>query len=322
MPPPNDPGAAARWRLSRFAYLHREGDAIVLKSARGPARIVLPDSASLVAFAALVVPQTLDDLMRAGDGLGRGEAEALVASLSSAGLIERVDEEGRSPESVDRTLQQWEFHDRLFRGRERTMASPATSPAPAPARVLLPLPTGSPVEASFTAVLESRRSVRRFGDAPIALAQVGAFLFRVAGDRRVSEEALQLYATVDRCAGLPPGIYRYVPAGHGFDVLEVRAADVAALQRQAMRCAELERPPQVLLTLVAPRDRHPAEAPDYADVLRDVGAIYQQMYLLATALGLGACALGTGDADLFARATGTDPMNSPAVGEFVLGSLP
>jgi hypothetical protein len=44
------------------------------------------------------------------------------------------------------------------------------------------------------------------------------------------------------------------------------------------------------------------------------------MYLAATAMGLGPCAVGGGDADLFARAAGTDYYAETSVGEFLLGS--
>jgi SagB-type dehydrogenase family enzyme len=58
----------------------------------------------------------------------------------------------------------------------------------------------------------------------------------------------------------------------------------------------------------------------YALVLKDVGVLYQTMYLAAAAMGLAPCALGVGDSDLFARAAGTDPYAEPSVGEFLLGS--
>jgi oxazoline/thiazoline dehydrogenase len=46
----------------------------------------------------------------------------------------------------------------------------------------------------------------------------------------------------------------------------------------------------------------------------------QTMYLVATAMGLAPCALGTGNSDLFATATGTGYLLEPPVGEFLLGS--
>ena len=58
----------------------------------------------------------------------------------------------------------------------------------------------------------------------------------------------------------------------------------------------------------------------YALTLKHVGVLYQTMYLAATAMGLAPCAIGGGDADLFAQATGTDYYAETSVGEFLLGS--
>ena len=53
---------------------------------------------------------------------------------------------------------------------------------------------------------------------------------------------------------------------------------------------------------------------------RRPGVLSQAMYLAATAMGLAPCAIGGGDADLFARAAGTDYYAETSVGEFLLGS--
>jgi SagB-type dehydrogenase family enzyme len=60
----------------------------------------------------------------------------------------------------------------------------------------------------------------------------------------------------------------------------------------------------------------------YAATLKNVGVLYQTMYLVATAMGLAPCALGNGDSMLFAEATGIDPAVESSVGEFMLGSRP
>src|SRR5262249_22054628 len=58
----------------------------------------------------------------------------------------------------------------------------------------------------------------------------------------------------------------------------------------------------------------------YALTLKDVGVLYQSMYLAATAMGLAPCALGVGDSDLFARLIGSGYYAETSVGEFLLGS--
>lgn len=58
----------------------------------------------------------------------------------------------------------------------------------------------------------------------------------------------------------------------------------------------------------------------YATTLKNVGVLYQTMYLVATAMGLAPCALGGGDSDRFAAAVGSDYYTETSVGEFLLGS--
>jgi SagB-type dehydrogenase family enzyme len=52
--------------------------------------------------------------------------------------------------------------------------------------------------------------------------------------------------------------------------------------------------------------------------MKNVGCIYQQMYLVATALNLAPCALGGGNADHFAAVSGLDYYTEGSVGEFAL----
>ncbi len=45
------------------------------------------------------------------------------------------------------------------------------------------------------------------------------------------------------------------------------------------------------------------------------------MYLVATAMNLAPCALGSGNSDFFTRAAGIDYYEESSVGEFTLGSI-
>jgi SagB-type dehydrogenase family enzyme len=58
----------------------------------------------------------------------------------------------------------------------------------------------------------------------------------------------------------------------------------------------------------------------YATILKDVGVLYQTMYLVATAMGLAPCALGCGNADVFSQVAGLNPYEEGSVGEFLLGT--
>lgn len=78
-----------------------------------------------------------------------------------------------------------------------------------------------------------------------------------------------------------------------------------------------------ILFLVTARFQRTAwkyESIAYSILLKDPGALYQTLYLVATAMGLAPCAIGAGDSDLFARAAGLDYYVETSLGEFLLGS--
>ncbi|MGV7852500.1 nitroreductase family protein, partial [Mycobacterium kansasii] len=51
-----------------------------------------------------------------------------------------------------------------------------------------------------------------------------------------------------------------------------------------------------------------------------VGVLMQTIYLVATAMGLGACAQGFGDTAAFVAATGVDELQECNVGSIIIGS--
>jgi SagB-type dehydrogenase family enzyme len=198
-------------------------------------------------------------------------------------------------------------------------------------------------------VQAQRRSIREF-DAAQAITdrQLGEFLFRVGrvtGHREAEVSTphgpvrqafaarpypaggglyeLELYAAVQACDGLAPGLYHYDPAGHRLIRLSGRTPEVVGLLRDAAESTGTpEDTLQVLLILAArfPRLAWKYESIAYALTLKHVGVLFQTMYLAATAMGLAPCAIGGGDADLFARAAGTDYYAEASVGEFLLGN--
>jgi SagB-type dehydrogenase family enzyme len=199
-------------------------------------------------------------------------------------------------------------------------------------------------------VQAQRRSIREYdATRPLTDRQLGEFLYRVARVSGYREEEvstphgpvrqefaarpypaggglyeLELYAAIQVCAPLAPGLYYYDPVRHGLIRVQERTPEVAALLRDAAESTGTpEDTLQVLLILTArfPRVAWKYESIAYALTLKHVGVLYQTMYLTATAMGLAPCAIGGGDADLFARSAGTDYYAETSVGEFLLGSL-
>jgi SagB-type dehydrogenase family enzyme len=121
---------------------------------------------------------------------------------------------------------------------------------------------------------------------------------------------------------LTAGLYFYCPQNHQLHPLTGLTPEVEGLLEQAQYATEGQETPQILIILAARFQRvaWKYESMAYAMILKHVGVMYQTMYLVATAMGLAACAIGSGDSELFAGAAGTDYYIETSVGEFILGS--
>jgi oxazoline/thiazoline dehydrogenase len=224
---------------------------------------------------------------------------------------------------------------------------PAMRPAVAGQRIALSKPDMCALDTDdvpFSRVSEARRSVRTCGAQPLTAAQLGAFLYRAA---RVKElhpadaeggspyqsslrpcanggamHELEIYLTLTRLDGIEPGLYHYDPLGHALERAAAIGAAQEALLADASASAGLPSLPDVLITVAArfQRTSWKYQSMAYAAILKNVGALMQQMYLVATAMQLAPCALGGGDSDLFADAAGLDYYAETSVGEFLLSS--
>jgi SagB-type dehydrogenase family enzyme len=131
---------------------------------------------------------------------------------------------------------------------------------------------------------------------------------------------LELYLTISRCDGIVPGFYHYDPQDHLLEHLSDLGALHQTLLADGCGAAGLQAQPDVLITLAARfgRTSWKYQSMAYALILKDTGALYQQMYLVATAMNLTPCGLGGGNSDLFAKAAGLDYYAETSVGEFLL----
>ncbi|MFG2794364.1 SagB family peptide dehydrogenase [Streptomyces sp. NPDC048419] len=228
-----------------------------------------------------------------------------------------------------------------------------------PLPVLKPAPAGEGIElyrphledllttdAGLLTVMENRQSIRHYGDQPVSLTQLGEFLYRVARvkstygprpDQGMPYEAstrpypcggaayeLELYLTIRRCEGLEPGIYHYDPHGHRLRLINSdRAAQQEMLDFASTSTGGIA-VPDMLITITSRFQRlaWKYQSIAYAVTLKHVGVLYQTMYLVATAMGLAPCGLGSGSSEAAERAFHLDPLRESSVGEFLLGSVP
>ena len=352
--------------LSRFAYLRREGPAMILESPLAHSRIILDDERTSAVVGALAKPTTAQELSERVNCLCAEVVRLLMTLLGSAGMIQEIGNDGSEGESP--ALTSWEFHDLLFHARSRKGRCDAPFGAtyrlagrlePPPAVKTDPncetfelyrpdLALSRKNDPPLAEVMEMRRSLREYDDRPLTVRQLGEFLYRVArvkNSREVEMETpsgpmrmafvsrpypsggalyeLEFYVAVRACDGLSPGLYHYEGQQHRLARLREQTTEVDQLLADAAASADIAKERVQVLIILAARFQRLAwkyASIAYALILKHVGVVYQTMYLTATAMNLAPCALGGGDADLFARAAGTDYSEETSVGEFLLGS--
>jgi SagB-type dehydrogenase family enzyme len=157
-----------------------------------------------------------------------------------------------------------------------------------------------------------------FGDGPVGpVLEYTARPYPSAG----SAYELELYLNVTRCEGLASGFYHYDADRHALVPIAARAQDIEAQLEAAAYAMDAMGLPQILLTVAARFDRvaWKYSAIAYSLILKDVGVLLQTLSLAVTEMGLGGCAIGTGNIELFSKMTGLPFHVEGSVGQFALG---
>lgn len=228
-------------------------------------------------------------------------------------------------------------------GNDRS-PEPAVRPVSGGATIPLPRPGWEEVlsvDPPLIVAVEGRRSTRHYTGDPVTLRELGELLYRTARVRSLllhdgadepaasnrpypsggASYELEIYITTAGGQDLPGGVYHYNPLDHRLEVVNTDMAVVAELLRNAKTAANASGTDPVLLTLTA-RFRRVSwkyTGLTYALMLKHVGVLTQSLYLVATAMGLSACALGAGNIDTSARAFGTDWRTESSLGELLVG---
>jgi SagB-type dehydrogenase family enzyme len=351
--------------LSRFAYLRRRGNQMVLESPRAGALFRIGDPQIAAALTRLATPKQVREFRRQA-GFPGAELLALLVDCRILFRIESAGGDGLRSDEGDDSLVLWDFHDLLFhthttQGRQ---ANPLGGLYPH-AGLIAPLPAvrprwpgqsidlrtpaaAEPALAPVASLLRQRHSTRGFDERqPITLAELAQFLDGAArvqsswksrieelGDdgpkidyaprpypSAGSAYPLELYLAVANCAGLDRGFYHYDADRHALVPITVRAPELDAQLMAAQFAMDAPGVPQVLITIAARFGRVSWKYSSlaYALILRDVGVLTQTLYLMATELGLGGCAIGSVNIDLFARMTGIEFHVEGPVGLFAVG---
>jgi SagB-type dehydrogenase family enzyme len=347
--------------LSRFAYMRRRGNEMVLESPLAGALFKICDPKIASAVAILSTPQQIKQL-RQQQGFPGVEFLALLVDCQIVFKIDVAGESGLRPAEGDHNLVLWDFHDLLFhtRSTEGRHANPLGGVYPY-AGVISPMPAVRPswpgkkidlrkFSAAHPAaispvakLLRERHSMRSFDDQrPITVAELSRLLDSTARVLSTSNNKLdlddgghavrpypsagagyelELYLAVDKCEGLARGFFHYDAGAHALVPIGVLTSELEALLAGAAYAMGAPAAPQILITITARFGRISRKYSSiaYSLILKDVGVLTQTLYLMATDMGLGGCAIGIANIDLFAKMTGIEFHVEGPVGQFAIG---
>ena len=352
-------GNAEALVLSRFAFMRRRGAEMVVESPRAGALFKICDPKIAVTIARLSTPQQIKALRHQEGFPGVELLALLLDCqiLFKVGAGESGLRSAEGDHSlVLWDFHDLLFHTRSTKGRH---ASPlggvypyvgVISPLPAvraswPGKKvdLRKFSVAHPEATSPVAkLLRERHSTRSFDDQrPITLAELAQFLdgtarvlsrsnmkLDVDGDHTVrpypsagAAYELELYLAVASCEGLGRGFYHYDAGAHVLAPIGVPANELEALLAEAEDAMGAPAAPQILITIAARFGRISWKYSSiaYALILKDVGVLTQTLYLMAADMGLGGCAIGITNIDLFAKMTGVEFHVEGPVGQFAIG---
>ncbi len=353
----NEDLEAQKWKISRFTYIHQYNGEMMVRNPKEFCYLTIKDAAvlNLVFQCNNVIEKKA---LNYSSSL-TGQEDAVFLMLVKAGIILPCDVNNQTSEEKDSTLRQWDFHDLLFHstarmgrnekpigGTFRFKGILEQQPTVKPhswnqEKIPLPVPNLQELffrDLTLTAALETRKSTRSHSLIPLTIDQVGEFLYRTARNRYQYSSGYgdfvsrpypsggasyenEIYVTVAACIGIKRGFYYYDPQSHCLCLIKEPCADMEQLLNEAYQATAMTCRPQILLTIASRFNRVSWKyaAMSYATQLKHVGVIYQTMYLVATAMKIGACGLGLGNTDRFCQMTGLNYFEEGSIGEFMLG---
>jgi SagB-type dehydrogenase family enzyme len=157
--------------------------------------------------------------------------------------------------------------------------------------------------------IHRRKSHRRYTDEPLTLEEVAFLLWASQGAREIVQREGQIYVMrtvpsagarhpfetyllANRVVGLEPGLYRYLPVDHKLCPLETRPDLVGSMHDACFEQYVVDSAVTVVWTAIPHRTewRYAILSPKL--IALDAGHVCQNLYLAATAIGAGACAIG------------------------------
>lgn len=265
-----------------------------------------------------------------------------LARLHEIGVVERSHSQMAPPESesywdpFELLVQRWQNEG--GEGHERH-GPPPQAFKPRQRGPVVALPPALPLPARLDEVLASRRSIRRYADGPVSKeslstllhhsvrvtqvvdSEMGQLVFRPSPTGGARSE-LELYVVTNRVEGVRSGVYHYDGRVHDLALVKPHDQAQEALNLWVDRATgglNCQPPVVLIVTAVFGRVMWKYRRIGLSLIYRDVGCLYQTVYLVATALGLAPCVLGAGPELATAAWLGLDPLIESQVGCVLLG---
>lgn len=346
-------GFSGRIQLARFAALQRMNSTLVLEAPIANARFELYDQRTISTITSwMAAPSTsVENSLLARLLLLTGLAVVVDASDSSTPDVSQELDGWTSHEMFFQFRSRQGFHTNpsggLFFGAGRRDPLPATrSRHDSDIRIPLPVPTQIRSD-SLESVVSRRVSTREFSQQQPSLAQLGELFWRtmrqtaklsmtVNDASGVAHEfplkrrpvpsggavhEIDAYVLANAEGELPFGLWRYDDESHEMVYVADLGEDSHVVGYYAQKSAALQEPPSMVVLFSARFDRimWKYTAIPLAAILKHVGVLYQAFYLVATDMGLGVCALGSGESRAFSRMIGSHPAIETTVGEMLIG---
>jgi SagB-type dehydrogenase family enzyme len=341
-------------RLSRFAAMRAKDGTLRLESPLSRYHVVLHRQLAAQVIAALGGAITITDIADMLDAPNDDVADIL-SYLAATGIV--VLGEWRAAahtawfaEDTDPKLVRWSHHDLMFHAQSRLGRSDEESGPVFPHAEQHPVPPlvkpvhggGAPV-ALYRPPRTYRDGTDTGLDRHVTAEALGELLFRAARIRAVDTAAtgtgvryevsdrpylssnglyeLELYVIANACTDLDRAIYHYDPSEHVLTLVHDNEWEMDALLDEARVAARTESRPAAMVTITARVDRSSwmYSGIGYSLTLTHVGALQQTLCLVATDMGLAACAPAVDPGDLADSVLRLDWPAEVGVGEFIVG---
>jgi SagB-type dehydrogenase family enzyme len=353
-----EPQGQNYYKLSKMSLIRKEGTVFVFESPLAKCRLEFnnPAVANLISlFEPILINDWINQFQHKNELM-----LLLLEFLYNTECLQLTDEKKElKEENLNNPEAYWEFHDLYFHSRSRlgrhnnayggtfpfgkkTIIPPMFKKMESKIRIDLHKPNIQMLmdnDISLTKAIEERKSIREHGTNPITFEQLSEFLYRT---NRVSEVVLheqteyskkiypsggglyelEIYPIINLCEGIDRGLYYYDPNAHQLALVKEYGTEIQTIVGLSAKTIAMEGLPQVTFIITARFQRlaHKYRSVTYALILKHVGVLYQQMYLVATSMNLAPCALGGGDSDLFVKMADLNYMEEASVGEFLLGT--